>query len=225
MIRVMITASENQKIIIEGIKHILEKDQEIEVIALASSKDEMMNLCEHYHPDVVLMNDITSDFDVMEAIQNIKTKFESTQVIILTENTNNSNIINAFIHGANGYMLKETNSDELIMAIKSAAMGLSVMYKKSTIQLMHQLQDIKSDHNSSTELMDVNLTDREISIIKHIISGMENKEIAKNLYVSEGTVKNAISKILKKLDLCNRIQLVVFVMKNDLLNHKNLTRG
>nr|WP_240903864.1 response regulator transcription factor [Chengkuizengella sediminis] len=219
----MITASENQKIIIEGIKHILERDHEIEVIALASNKDEMMNLCEQYHPNVVLMNDITSDFNVMEAIQNIKTKFESTQVIILTENTNNSNIINAFIHGANGYMLKETNSDELIMAIKSAAMGLSVMYKKSSIQLMHQLQYINSDYNSPPKLVDVNLTDRELSIIKHIIKGMENKEIAKNLYVSEGTVKNAISKILKKLDLCNRIQLVVYVMKNDLLNHKKLT--
>ncbi|NDI36461.1 LuxR C-terminal-related transcriptional regulator [Chengkuizengella sediminis] len=223
MIKVMITASENQKIIIEGIKHILERDHEIEVIALASNKDEMMNLCEQYHPNVVLMNDITSDFNVMEAIQNIKTKFESTQVIILTENTNNSNIINAFIHGANGYMLKETNSDELIMAIKSAAMGLSVMYKKSSIQLMHQLQYINSDYNSPPKLVDVNLTDRELSIIKHIIKGMENKEIAKNLYVSEGTVKNAISKILKKLDLCNRIQLVVYVMKNDLLNHKKLT--
>ncbi|MFS1512031.1 LuxR C-terminal-related transcriptional regulator [Chengkuizengella sp. SCS-71B] len=225
MIRVMITSSENQKIIIEGIKHILEKDQEIEVIALASSKDEMMNLCEYHYPDVVLMNDITSDFDVMEAIRNIKTKFESTQVIILTENTNHSNIINAFIHGANGYMLKETNSDELIMAIKSAAVGLSVMYKKSTIQLMHQLQNINSNHNFPAELVDVNLTDREISIIEHIINGMENKEIARNLYISEGTVKNEISKILKKLDLCNRIQLVVFVLKNDLLNHKNLTRG
>ncbi|MDP5274601.1 response regulator [Chengkuizengella axinellae] len=223
MIRVMITASKNQKIIVEGIKQILERDEEIEVIASTSNKDEMMKCCEHLLPDVVLMDDIMLNFDVMEAIRSIKTKFETTQVIILTENTNDTNIVNAFIHGANGYMLKETNSDELIMAIKSAAVGLSVIYKKSSFQLMQLLHDANSEYQAESKMIDVKLTDRELSIIKHIVNGMENKEIAKNLYISEGTVKNAVSKILKKLELCNRIQLVVYAMKNDLLKKNKIT--
>jgi DNA-binding NarL/FixJ family response regulator len=215
MIRVVL--ADDQKIMSEGIKLILEKDEEIKVVGCAVNIADTLSLCEAFEPDVVMMDISIPDFDGIQGTKLIKERFDSIQVIILTGCKDVAKIVQAMNNGANGYMLKDINPEELIMTVKSAAMGLSVMHKDALISFTKHFKDtpLEAPIGKISEVS--SLTEREINIIKHVAAGMENKEIAKCLFLSEGTVKNAISGILKKLDLRDRIQLVIFAVKNKLV--------
>jgi DNA-binding NarL/FixJ family response regulator len=216
MINVLL--ADDHKIMSAGIKLILEGDKEIKVVGYAANIDEAINLCMELSPDVILMDIAMSTHDGELGAKLIKNNFSSIKVIILTGCTDAENIILAMKCGANGYMLKNINPEELIMTVKTVALGLNVMHKDAFYSVsehvhMNERGPVLNKSNSNVNI----ITEREISIIRHIIEGKENREIAKTLYMSEGTIKNIISGIFKKLDLRDRIQLVVFAIKNDLV--------
>jgi DNA-binding NarL/FixJ family response regulator len=214
---ISVVLADGQRILSEGIKRILEGDKEIKVVGSAGTINEVLKLCEHLVPDIVLMDITMLGSDGVTGAKLITNKYESIKVIILTEHKDNESIFKAMHSGANGYMLKDINPEELIMAVKGVALGLSVLHKDVFFSVSeHVNTNVKYSVLNKSHL-NVVITERELSIIRYIIEGKENREIALSLYMSEGTIKNCISGILRKLDLRDRIQLVVFALKNDLV--------
>ncbi|HEX9059160.1 MAG TPA: response regulator transcription factor [Clostridia bacterium] len=214
MIKVII--ADDQEIIREGIKYIIEQDAEVEVVGLAANGEDALLLCDSLSPDVVLMDIIMPGCDGVEGTRLIKEKYPNTKVIILTTFNMDENMTKSLENGADGYILKDIKPSELILAVKSAAAGLRILHKDAYPSIVKKV----CEHKKTSVIQKVesvnNLTAREIGIINMVVEGMENRDIANELFISEGTVRNTISGILKKLNLRDRIQLAVFAIKNDI---------
>ncbi|QMV40982.1 response regulator transcription factor [Cohnella cholangitidis] len=114
-------------------------------------------------------------------------------------------------------MLKSINAQELVMTVKSTVLGLSVIHREAFISFSRIIGTAGITLSASRKSLESSLTPREIEIVQQVTEGKENREIARSLYISEGTVKNAISAILKKLNLKTRIELVVYAIRNHIV--------
>lgn len=216
MIKVLIV--DDQVILRESLKFIVEQDAEINVVGLAGNGKEALDLCKELVPDVVLMDIMMPICNGVEGTKLIKSQFRSIRVIILTTFNDDENISMAIKNGADGYVLKDIKPDELILAVKSVAKGFSIMHHTAMDTVAKQI-DYESDatHHRQELKLDVNLTERELSIIELIVDGKSNKEIAAKIFITEGSVKNIITNILEKLNLKDRTQLAVFAVKNNIV--------
>ncbi len=213
MIKVII--ADDQKIIREGLKFIIEQDKDIEVLGFAGNGKEVFEQCKTLVPDVVLMDIMMPDCNGVEGTKLIKEAMPSVKVIILTTFRDDENISSALRNGADGYVLKDIDTDELILTIKSVFKGLHVIHDNAYGVVKGKISD-----NMTTEKPEKNtvpLTQREIEIVRLIVYGKSNKEIAANLFLSEGSVRNMVSSILMKLEFKDRTQLAVYAVKNDLI--------
>ncbi|MCX7711816.1 MAG: response regulator transcription factor [Clostridia bacterium] len=208
MIKVII--ADDQPVIRDGLKFIIEQSKEIEVLGCAGHGLEALELCEKAHPDIVLMDIVMPICDGVEGTRLIKEKFENIKVMILTTFNDEDKVEQALKNGADGYILKAIESEELILTIKTIAKGLQVIHKNSYNLVLKKL-------HSEPEPMDFGLTDRESEVVKLIVFGKSNKEIASQLYLTEGSVRNLISSILFKTSLKDRTQLAVFAVKNNII--------
>ncbi|UJF34491.1 response regulator [Paenibacillus hexagrammi] len=215
---IKIVLADDHKIMSEGIKLILEREREIKVVGYARTALETMNLCTQLQPDMIVMDISLPSLDGVEGIKRIKDKFPSLKIMIFTGCSDAELMVQAIHHGVNGYILKDISPDELIMAVKSAVTGLSIMHKDALKGIVEHVNLYKQTSFLSEDKVALPLTEREINIIRHIVEGKENREIAKSLFVSEGTIKNTISGILKKLEVRDRIQLVVYAIRNRLVS-------
>lgn len=212
---ITVVVADSQRIVCEGIKLILEREPDMQVVGFASTVDETLSLCERCQPNVVLMDANMKSADGADGTERILIHpHGESKVIVLSKDK--EGIIQAISNGANGYVLKTINSEDLILTIKSTVRGLSVMHQEAFSGFARQMRNDKKSDSPLRQTWDVNLTKRELEIIHQVIEGKENREIAKSLFISEGTVKNTISGILKKLNLKTRIQLVVFALRNDI---------
>ena len=206
MINVII--ADDVLILRSGLKAILEQDDEIKVMALAQNGKEAFELCNRYRPDMVLMDMRMPEFDGEYGIKMIKEKLEGIKILVLTTFDDEETVSKAMVGGADGYILKEMNNENIIQAVKSVYSGVNVLggniYKY--IQRGYTIRD----------KLEQDLTNRERDVIKLVVEGLDNKEIASRLYLAEGTVRNNISKILDKLKLKDRTQLAVYAIKNNL---------
>ncbi|WP_010250922.1 response regulator [Acetivibrio cellulolyticus] len=214
MIKVII--ADDQEIIREGIKYLIEQDPEIEVLGVAGNGSEALELCETIKPDVVLMDIVMPEVSGVESTLLIKEKYPDIKVIILTTFNHDENISKALENGADGYILKDIKPKELILAVKSAASGLRVLHKDAFPSIVKKVSDQRKMSLIQKDELTNLLTPREIEIINLVVDGKDNRDIANSLFISEGTVRNTISLILKKLNLRDRIQLAVYAVKNDI---------
>jgi DNA-binding NarL/FixJ family response regulator len=197
---------DDQQITREGLKMLIGLDDEIKIISCVDSGIEAIKLLKNkIDVDIVLLDIRMPKMDGVETTKIIKSKFENIKIIILTTFDDDKLIFNTLKNGASTYMLKDTSSDEIIKSIKAVYKGESVLQSKIAMKLINA-----SKKGSVTE----KLTKREIEISKLISKGYSNKEIAKNLYITEGTVKNHISNILSKLSLSHRTQIALYVIEN-----------
>jgi len=215
MIKVLI--ADDQLILRESLKFIIEQDAEIEVVGCAGNGSEAFKLCEKLLPDIVLMDIIMPECDGIEGTRLIKGKFnDSIKVIVLTTFNDEDNVSKSMNSGADGYILKDILPDELILAVKSAAHGFGVFHKSTVKTVMGKSKNMRGSDSYADNSYDIDLTEREKSIVSLIVDGKNNKEIALKLCITEGTVKNVITGILEKLKLRDRTQLAVFAIKNNL---------
>lgn len=210
MINVVIV--DDEKILMESLKHIIEQDKEIEVVGCAKNGIEAIEMCEQFRPDVVLMDLFMSDSDGIEGARLIKSKFDSIKVLILTAYDGEEHISKAISNGADGYILKDIASDDLIYAIKGVLKGMNIFHKPVFKKVKGKIESIYKK-----ACIEIKLTGREKSILGLVVEGKENKEIAEIIHLSEGTVANLVSGMLKKFNFRNRINLAVFAVKNDLI--------
>lgn len=205
------------RILRQGLKAVLEQDREIEVVALAENGKEAFEKCKVYQPDVVLMDMRMPDYDGAYGIRAIKEHLPKVKVLVLTTFDDEETIDKALSSGADGYILKEMEDEKVIASVKSVYAGMSI-FGDGVYRVMRSRMEQSGNTKEMSVIQedDQHFTDRERDIIKLVAQGYDNKEIATELFLAEGTVRNNISRVLEKLSLKDRTQLAVYAVKHGL---------
>lgn len=205
-VRVVIV--DDDALIRDSLKLILELDHELEVVGTCPNGDEAFRLCRQEAVDVVLMDIRMPVCDGILGTKKIKESCPQTKVLILTTFQDDEYIFQALKYGAQGYLLKNTPSEQIREQIKLAHAGTLLIHPQVASKLTGML-----GRENKKDLSAYNLSEREIEIIQLISDGCSNREIAAKLFLGESTVKNYISAILSKLNLRDRTQIAVFYLK------------
>ncbi|WP_100372309.1 response regulator [Bacillus sp. FJAT-45037] len=210
MIRILLV--EDQGMVRQGLKMMIETDPELRVAGEAANGQEALTLCESNHYDLIIMDIRMPIMDGLEAMKIIHKRKIDQKVLILTTFNDDEYALQALRNGARGYMLKDADAKELIRAIRSCLAGGMSLEEHVAAKVMPKLikQSEKSDVDSS-------ITTRELAIMKLVGEGLSNKEIAEELYLSIGTIKNNISNILDKLQLRDRTQLAIYAIRHNVV--------
>lgn len=211
MIKVMIV--DDQGLLRKSIGQILDSDDDIHVVGMASNGKEALEACPIQKPDVVLMDIEMPEMNGIISTQMIKKNFEDIKVIILTTFENNDNITEAFYAGADGYIVKDLSCDELLNTIKCVHSGFTVIHESAKRVMLKEFQQMSRGASSQLK----SLVNEEIDIIRLIVMSKSNKEIAETLNYTEGTIKNKVSKIYEKLRIEDRVQLALFATQNGIV--------
>lgn len=198
---------DDDKLVCQALKTILEADGEIHVLCLGHSGEEAIELYQSYQPDILLMDIRMSGMTGIEAGEKIINQYSQAKILYLTTFADNEYIITALKIGAKGYLLKQ-NFDSIVPALKAVSSGQSVFGN----EIVSKIPTMTWKLNEGME--DYDLTSREMEVITKVADGLSNKEIADLLFLSEGTVRNYISTILEKLNLRDRTQLAIFYYKH-----------
>ncbi len=206
MIRVLIV--DDQALIREGLSLMLGLYDEIEIVGQANNGQEAVDFIENIEVDLVLMDIRMPVMDGVEATKIIKEKYPQVKIIILTTFNEDEYIFNGLKSGADGYILKDISSRELVDTIKSVYKGDVLLHGHVAKTLASAVID-KRDTEKENILN--RLTARELEIANLVAKGKSNREISEILYITEGTVKNHVTKILDKLELRDRTQLALLI--------------
>lgn len=196
----------------EGIKHLLEFDGIVEVIAEANDGVECLEKLKTIKPDLLLLDINMPVMNGLDVLEELKRKKNPVKVLMLTVHGEIEYLMHAVDIGADGYILKDSGSSELKQAIDVILNGDSYIQPSLLPALNSRLINRDTDKDKLKSL-----TRRELEILKQIAGGMFNKEIATNLNISERTVKNHISNIFKKIDVSDRTQAAVFAIRNNVV--------
>jgi DNA-binding NarL/FixJ family response regulator len=201
---------DDQEVVCQGLKAILGTAENLRVVGIANNGLEALDLIRKHKPDVVLMDLKMPIMNGIHATKEIKEKYPDTKVLVLTTYDADAWLFDAIRNGANGYLLKDTSREMLINAIQEIHEGKTPLDSKVAGKLFHQLsrQALPGDTTLGQDL-----TTREKEILKFISHGMTNAEIAQNLFLSEGTVRNYVSGILEKLQVDDRTQAAVLALR------------
>ncbi|KAB3533587.1 response regulator transcription factor [Alkaliphilus pronyensis] len=200
---------DDDALIRDSLKIILELEDSFEVVGVAANGQEALNICSQKNVELVLMDIRMPVLDGVQATKEIKSRFNSIKVVILTTFMDDEYIKEALKNGAEGYILKSQSSDSIIESLKMVMMG-NVVFEKDVVDT---LKTIINKEKQKQEL-NFDLTNREMEIMKLVGEGLSNKEIAAKLFLSEGTARNYVTNLLEKLDLRDRTQLAIFYLKN-----------
>ncbi len=202
-----------------GLKSLLSRYPEFEVVAEASNADEAIDLTDRYKPDVVVMDIRLPGKTGIEATREIVEKDESTKVIILTSYADDELLFDAIAAGASGYVLKQIDSSELINALERIGRGESLLDPAVTQKVFKRMREgaLKAEQEAFGML-----TDQELKVLGLVAQGKRNKEIAADVYLSEKTVRNYVSSILSKLSLSTRAEAAAYAVKHHINKYLEL---
>ncbi|HUW66037.1 MAG TPA: response regulator transcription factor [Spirochaetia bacterium] len=218
MDKIRVVIADDQSIIRDGLKLILEMESDLKVVGLASNGEEACEMAERLRPDIVLMDIKMPVIDGAEGTRRICEAYPEIKVIILTTFSEDEYIFPALRSGAKGYLLKDVESDELANSIRTVARGGVLIHPAVAARVVKGLSVSPKDEDNAEQLKaTADLTPRELEIAKLIGKGMTNREIAARLFISEGTVKNHITNILSKLYLRDRTQIALYATQNKLV--------
>jgi DNA-binding NarL/FixJ family response regulator len=193
--------ADDHSVVRQGLKMFLGLDPELEVIGEAANGEEALKLAHELKPDVVLMDMLMPVMDGITATGRIRTELPDVEVIALTSVLEDNAVIGAVKAGAIGYLLKDTQADELCRAIKAAAAGQVQLSPQAAARLVREVRAPDSPQQ---------LTEREIDVLRLLAGGKANKEIALALVIGEKTVKTHVSNILMKLGVQSRTQAALY---------------
>jgi DNA-binding NarL/FixJ family response regulator len=217
MIKVLIV--DDQEIIRESLAFMLGGRPNISVIGTAENGQEAIRQVRTNKPDIVLMDIRMPGMDGIESMKIIKEYSAETKVLILTTFDDDQYIYDALKNGANGFLLKGVKLDELVKSIETVVSGgasLESSIGSKVLELFSQMAKADIQFNIQEEELN-ELNKNELKIIQHIGQGMSNKEISDKLNFTEGTVRNYISSILKKLELRDRTQIAIFAIQSSIM--------
>jgi two-component system, NarL family, response regulator LiaR len=212
MMAIRILIADDHSVVRQGIKMFLALDPELLVVGEAADGFEAINKTKELNPDVVLMDLIMPVMDGIEATQIIRRDFPSVEVVALTSVLEDASVVNAIKAGAIGYLIKDTQSDDLCRAVKAAADGQVQLSPQAAERLM---REVKAPDKPEA------LTVRESEVLSLLAHGKSNKEIASKLFISETTVKTHVSNILMKLGVASRTQAALHAVRIGLISKES----
>jgi NarL family two-component system response regulator LiaR len=201
---VKILIVDDHSVVRQGLRMFLALEPTFELVGEAMNGADAIDKVALLHPDVVLMDLLMPVMDGIEATETIKRDFPDTEVIALTSVLEDLSVVGAIRAGAIGYLLKDTEADDLIRAIKAAASGQVQLSPKAAERL---LREVRAPENPEK------LTERETEVLRLLAEGKSNKEIAASLYIGETTVKTHVSNILMKLGVPSRTQAALYAVR------------
>ncbi|PJI08963.1 MULTISPECIES: response regulator transcription factor [Clostridium] len=206
MDNIKILIADDQTLMRDGLKTILELEENFEIVGTVQNGEEVLKFCKENRPDLVLMDIRMPKMDGVKCTKILKSLYKDIKILILTTFNDTEYIIEALNYGAEGYILKDIEGDELIKAVNDAYKGSLMLPSKVAKKLAQSIS--KSTVIVGTEAKKVlkNFSNREEEIAKMIVGGFNNKQIASSLFISEGTVKNYISNIYGKIETSNRLE-------------------
>lgn len=204
---------DDQAVVRDGLELLLTLEEDLEVIGTAQDGAEAVELVSQNKPDLVLMDLKMPGMNGIEATRQIRAKFPEVKVLVLTTYDDDEWVFDAIRAGASGYLLKDTPREELINAIRGTVEGKSFVDPAVAGKLMGQVADNQTQPSS---LLTDKLTEREADVLSLLAKGLSNAEIAGQLHLSEGTVRNYVSAILEKLGVSDRTQAAVIAIQHGL---------
>lgn len=213
-IRVVVV--DDQELFRRGLTMLLNVEDDIEVVGEASDGVAAADLAASAVPDVVLMDVRMPKKSGIEACHAIKDVTPNARIIMLTVSDEEADLYDAVKNGASGYLLKDSSIDEVAQAVRLVADGQSLISPSMAIKLLDEFKQMSRADRQAVPTP--RLTERELEVLRYVAQGLNNREIAKQLFISENTVKNHVRNILEKLQLHSRMEAVMYAVREKLLD-------
>jgi NarL family two-component system response regulator LiaR len=218
-IRVLLV--DDHAIVRDGIRSLLATETDIEVVGEADNGKDGISMAERLKPDVVLMDLVMPEVDGIEAIRCIVASPSRTRILVLTSFDAEDKVFPAIKAGAMGYLLKDSDSEDLVRAIRQVHQGESSLHPKIARMVLREMSaETRPETQARSEQgqysADEQLTEREVEVLKLVAQGLSNEEIAQRLVIAERTVRTHVSNILGKLHLANRTQATLYALREGL---------
>ena len=201
-----------------GLQMVLEQETGIEVVGEAGDGAEAVQKAAETLPDVVLMDVRMPRRSGIEACTGVHETVPSARIIMLTTSDEENDLYEAIKAGAMGYLLKEISIEEVATAVRAVHGGQSLISPSMAAKLIHEFASLSRRGEDRQQLPTPRLTDREMDVLKLVAKGLNNRDIAAVLFISENTVKNHVRNILEKLQLHSRMEAVVYAVREKILN-------
>ena len=214
MEKVKILLADSQYLVRLGLRHILNRNKNIEVIDECSQSNELIDKIKKYKPEVVMLDYHNGDqFDISD-IKTIKHLSPTTNVIVISADNNRENIHKALEYGINSFLTKQCDKDEITSAIHATAKGEKFFCNK----ILNIILEKHLEKNEEEDCLPTELTVREVQIVKLITMGKSSREIATHLHLSHHTINTHRKNVLKKLNLKSTSELILYAVKSGIIN-------
>jgi two-component system NarL family response regulator len=200
-----------------GLEMVLADEHDLELVGEAADGAEAVERAQELMPDIVLMDVRMPRRSGIEAASQIKELIPHCKILMLTISDDEADLYDAIKAGASGYLLKEISIDEVADAIRSVWAGQSRISPSMATKLLTEFAAISKANEERPKMPTPRLTEREMEVLRLVAQGLNNRDIAKQLYISENTVKNHIRNILEKLHLHSRMEAVVFAVREKMI--------
>ncbi|HVL99025.1 MAG TPA: response regulator transcription factor [Egibacteraceae bacterium] len=217
---IRVIVADDHAVFRRGLEMVLESEPDIEVVAEAGDGKEATDLAVEHMPDLVLMDVRMPAHGGIEATKAIKDAVPHSKILMLTISDEEEDLYDAIKAGASGYLLKEISIEEVAEAIRKVHAGQSLISPSMASKLLSEFASMAKKDEQKQQMPAPRLTDREMEVLALVAQGMNNRDIAKELFISENTVKNHVRNILEKLHLHSRMEAVVYAVREKLLEIK-----
>jgi len=214
--RTRVLLVDDHEVVRLGLLTLIGDQPELQVVGEAGTAAEAVRAVERLHPDVVLMDIRIPGEGGIEATRQIMERFPRTKVVMLTSYADDKLLVRAIRAGAVGYVLKQVGNEELLRAIAAAARGEALLDPSTTARLLTRVRELDRQAEMSAFH---DLSQRELQVLTLVAQGKTNGQVARELYLSENTVRNYLATIMKKLDLSNRAELAAYAAEHNISEH------
>ena len=211
--KINVLIADDHALMRQGLKQILELEEDIEVVGLAMNGEETIKLAQQLKPHVILLDINMPQMNGIQALRRLKDMGTDSKIIILTIHEDKEYLFETINIGASGYVLKDAESSSLVKAIRNVFNGDSYIHPSLATALV---KEFNRSGKMEEECKRERLTRREYEVLILIAEGRNNKEIADNLFISEKTVKNHVSNIFKKIEVNDRTQAAIYAYKHNI---------
>jgi DNA-binding NarL/FixJ family response regulator len=213
MVKQRILLVDDHEVVRLGLKALLERHPQFEIVGEAASAREALEQVENNHPDVVVMDIRLPGTSGIEACEEITSRFPETRVLMLTSYAEDEMLFSAIRAGASGYILKQIGGEGLVRALEAVARGEALLDPAVTQRVFQEVRRAVKEEEASAF---VHLSQQEKHVLLLVSEGRTNREIAKALFLGEGTVRNYVSSILSKLGVSNRAEAAAYAVAHNL---------
>ena len=213
MEKIKVLIADDHGVVREGLMAMLQANDIVDVVGEAKHGMEAVEQTKKLLPDVILMDLRMPCMDGVEATRLIKREFPHIGIIALTMNEEQQHVFDLVRAGATGYLLKDSDSLQIVDAIRAIARGDSLIHPSVAGKILAEFSLLAADKAQTRSLVDHDLTEREITVLRLVASGQTNKEVANSLELSEKTIKNHLGNIFHKLHVYDRTQAAVWAVR------------